>query len=238
MSVTLPNILDSFSVCLPFPSGVQAYWSMEEASGTLSDATGNGYDLTSTDLLTYHAAGKHNYCISPTNEVGSYAYGTTTGLHFTNLSISAWFKTTYVTQDKQIVGKYYWSPNANGFQAYISYDGYPTFIAYSVGSSSAFTATSFGSLNDGNWHHVVFTFENDTKYIRIYVDGDEDTSSPYTCLYTLVYIVDSTPIYVGTNYWQDNGFVGSLDEIGVWNRVLSATEVSDLWNGGDGCFYT
>jgi len=35
-----------------------------------------------------------------------------------------------------------------------------------------------------------------------------------------------------------DGFIGTLDEIGVWNRTLSSSELTDLYNGGDGMTYT
>jgi hypothetical protein len=34
----------------------------------------------------------------------------------------------------------------------------------------------------------------------------------------------------GRNYTVD----GLIDEVGIWDRTLSASEVSDLWNGGAG----
>jgi len=31
-----------------------------------------------------------------------------------------------------------------------------------------------------------------------------------------------------------NYFTGSVDEVGLWNRLLTSGEVTDLWNGGVG----
>lgn len=35
----------------------------------------------------------------------------------------------------------------------------------------------------------------------------------------------------GTATWAYNGY---MDEVGIWSKVLSSTEISDLYNGGNG----
>ena len=34
-----------------------------------------------------------------------------------------------------------------------------------------------------------------------------------------------------------NEFEGEIDELGIWSRVLTADEVTELWNGGAGITY-
>jgi hypothetical protein len=44
------------------------------------------------------------------------------------------------------------------------------------------------------------------------------------------------PFLIGSN-GDTYTFPSSIDEVGVWNRLLSDQEVSDLWNGGAGLTY-
>jgi len=94
---------------------------------------------------------------------------------------------------------------------------------------------------DGNWHHIVGTY--DRKNVRLYVDGIEaGTGTPETraiayndYIYKDLYIgsVDdgsicyaSDPEIVGT--YSNAHFDGDIDEVRIWSRALTATEVSNL----------
>ena len=88
--------------------------------------------------------------------------------------------------------------------------------------------TTGASYNDGNWHFCVGVA--DGSNISLYVDGSLITS-----------VADSSTA-VGTNFLIGNGgdFVtnpAQIDEVGVWNRALSSTEVSDLYYAGLGNTY-
>jgi len=47
--------------------------------------------------------------------------------------------------------------------------------------------------------------------------------------------VQRTRNYIAMSNWANNDlFDGAMDELGIWNRALTAAEVSQLWNGGAG----
>ena len=80
---------------------------------------------------------------------------------------------------------------------------------------------------DGKWHHVALTGEAH-GYLKLYVDGIlRDTKT----------IVDSTipndstkNFYIGMREWWQ-GWTGKIDNLRVWNRILSAEEIADDYNG-------
>jgi len=98
------------------------------------------------------------------------------------------------------------------------------FNIYSGGSAQSVTSTSV--VADGNWHHIAGTFEPSTKQV-IYVDGVAETTDTSSIPSSIDLSTDeaSTPIRIGS--FENNAlyFEGLLDEIKLYNRALSASEV-------------
>jgi hypothetical protein len=92
-------------------------------------------------------------------------------------------------------------------------------------SSSAYPSVSASmagtDLRDGEWHHVVGTFVRSTGAVALYVDGNlvavgtSGTGSP-----TL------SGFYLGNRHASDGLWVGQLDKVAVYDRVLTGDEVS------------
>jgi len=80
---------------------------------------------------------------------------------------------------------------------------------------------------DGVWHQIVGTY--DGKNGKIYFDGlliNSDTLSINTA------IIQASVIF-GLDQIQNNGnryWKGSIDDIGIWNRVLTQEEITKLYN--------
>lgn len=80
---------------------------------------------------------------------------------------------------------------------------------------------------DGNWHLAVGTFDGTT--IRLYVDGTE-VGSGTTYPGPLEYLLrDSNDLFIG-NYpgCSQHEFRGQIDDVSIWNRALTAAQVSAL----------
>lgn len=90
------------------------------------------------------------------------------------------------------------------------------------------------------WHHVVCVYETATKAQRLYVDG----AGPVTAFGTTAMTYTGNEFRVGTSYdagpgraFESNSLDGALDELSMWKRALSASEVAWLYNGGAGRSY-
>jgi gliding motility-associated-like protein len=92
-------------------------------------------------------------------------------------------------------------------------------------------------LNDGRWHHFVGTFASSPGTVQpsqfsIYIDGvlvptdDVASASPRPMA---PISNNNTPLMVGNHpLWQGAQFQGSLDDIGIWERLLTPADVSRL----------
>ena len=88
--------------------------------------------------------------------------------------------------------------------------------------------TSPNSYNDGQWHHGVVTF--DGSILRLYIDGVQITTLSTS---SIPETTGNNPLKIGANSRiASNLFTGSIDEVGVWNRALTNTEITGLMNTG------
>ncbi|NJK97745.1 MAG: T9SS type A sorting domain-containing protein, partial [Bacteroidales bacterium] len=92
---------------------------------------------------------------------------------------------------------------------------------------------------DGKWHHIVIV-RNGTKNVTgIYIDGNLDRT--LTHVYTGTFN-STAPINVGWLNLSPNFYYnGMLDELALYNRALTRTEIQNHYNSGKGkpyCTYT
>ena len=74
---------------------------------------------------------------------------------------------------------------------------------------------------DGKWHQVVLTINGAQDYFEIYRDGQKIYHQDFQAIYSAAY--DTFQIY------GDNGY-DYIDELALWNRSLSATEIAAMYN--------
>lgn len=159
------------------------------------------------------------------------------------ISVEAWVQ-AQVPDDPSIlptvVAK---SGNGCSFAAYSLYlhdsadkvGGVPYF--YVSDGTNYFESPEGGpSLWDGKWHHLVGTY--DMKAVRLYVDGVEiGKGTPLASPVNYASFINKD-LYIGdydgnsdicTDY--NNNYKGKIDEVRIWNKALSPTEVAARYQG-------
>ncbi len=95
------------------------------------------------------------------------------------------------------------------------------------GSFTSYTSPVF--VADGLWHHVAITVSRtDTKGIHYYLDGvDTQFGDPTLHPGSLD---NKDPLRIGSQSFSDDYlFKGILDEIELFNRVITPAEVQAIW---------
>jgi len=196
-------------------TGLAARWKMTEGSGAYAyDSTGNGNTATLYNspywwTTTYGMALWFN---GP-------AYGSVAenpSLEMTNqLTVSFWLDpNANQNLDPRVIAKLYdWDVKLSGSSRY------PQF------SSGQQYAMLNYSLPLNTWHHIVFTFNSGV--VQGYVDG-----APVAFLANTFTGSGTLPqwaygLFIGTD--QTNYLIGSLDDVRVYNRALSAADVAALY---------
>ena len=206
---------------------LQALWLFEN---NLYDYTGNDNDLTDNGV-GYSADCKEGLASlnleKDDSEYGSITDGDQTGLDFTGtFSICAWINLETDWGTRPIVEKwtadYSWRleiENTDDIQMWVR-NGADTAYGICIGATS---------LDGNTWYHVAAVY--DGTDIRVYLDGSLDTNGASNPLTYSDGVHDTTDdVYVGrrsTVYYD-----GLIDELAVFNRALSATEIADIYAEG------
>jgi hypothetical protein len=99
---------------------------------------------------------------------------------------------------------------------------------FNINSSTVFVlingnllATPISVSDEMGWYHVVITF--DQKYLRIYLNSILINSTLVSSIPIMIDRTDS-PLFIGNNFY------GIIDEVGLYGRVLSSSEIDMHYN--------
>ncbi len=76
---------------------------------------------------------------------------------------------------------------------------------------------------DGMWHHIAATWDSGSRDVRLFLDGAEICSG-----FNAVSLGGAHKLSVGKNTLGADGFVGGIDDVRIYNRILSASEITAL----------
>ncbi len=149
-----------------------------------------------------------------------------------NHTIAVWIYPT-ANASETIIDKY--NPTSGKRQWGVTYRG--DFIMSRYGALNGATYRQYVTDTDNfpirNWYHVVLVADPANDIYHFYLNGTEISGSEAgTGNITLV--PDSNePTRIGSGGGlNDYNFNGTMDEIAIWNRTLSAQEISDLYARG------
>ncbi len=105
-------------------------------------------------------------------------------------------------------------------------DGLPNLIARNTGAREA---TGTTAVNDGEWHHMVGLFISSTSR-NLYIDGVSVATNLETA--TFAAGTDRVSLGVINRASPAQYFDGDIRLARLWNRELSSSEITALYNGG------
>ncbi|HVW67070.1 MAG TPA: LamG-like jellyroll fold domain-containing protein [Candidatus Peribacteraceae bacterium] len=240
VSSSLPSSSSSTSsnMCTPNVSNANllGYWKFDEGSGTTAvDSSGNNHPGTLENGVVRTGSGApqispnpHALSFDGTNDQvrvsgsgGTFNFGS--GTSFT---VSAFVKTT--SGNRSVLGNFNGSSPYRGWGLYLYSSNRVDFFAYGNLGINDVSMPSSVNLLDNNWHNItgVFTRSGNNITIRSYVDGTLIGTSTAT----VGNIASNSDLLFGHYLGQPN-FSGSLDDIRVYARALSANEVQSLAGG-------
>jgi hypothetical protein len=223
----------SFKFSAPPTAGLTGYWSMEDGTGTQAgDMSGNG--LAATLNGATWISGKRGKALSFNGSNAYAATVATSAIQSQDFSVSFWVNPGVQTNAIATIMDYTHAMPSSGNWAIQSEDATTSknyYLAWWNGASwdGAITGPGTGVQinNDGAWKNV--TYVKSGANIKGYLNGTlawNATAGNANIAYS------SRSIDFGYAGGIGRYFNGSLDEIRMYNRPLSVTEISRLYSAG------
>ena len=135
-----------------------------------------------------------------------------------DFSFSAWFK---------IDSRNYWErifDFGKGGQG----DVFLTTMGGRTGGNMELTIHPFGqthtinpgvTCDDGQWHHVIFTYDKGGAGMALYIDGQNKGTNSYNT-HSFSDYGDYQNFYLGKANWNDPLFDGQMEQVGIYQNAL------------------
>jgi hypothetical protein len=208
-----------------------AYWKLDEASGAMMlDSTANAHNGTYTGVgITYQAVGailpNPDFAALFNGSSGASTVPNNAALNPPAVSAEAWFyPTSYGTTYARILDKggdcdgggYDLEFNAVGLNGV-------RWVIWDVSTPTNLDSDAVVPLNQ--WTHVVGTF--DGTNMKMYVNGVLQSAHPTA---TMSVNGQALTIAVENGTCTENYFPGRLDELAIYDHVLTAVQVGRHYN--------
>ncbi len=216
---------------LPVPTeGLVAYYPF---NGNANDESGNGNHGTmiSGSVLTKDKNGAANRACSV--NPGYVEIPDNNSLDLTNFTLCIWFKPEAIYHAFScLIGKNYAIAYALGFDSGGSADcpapvNIKRPMVFYAGHKRSEFATSDFTCGSNTWYHAAVTYNNSTGTIQLYVDGvlTGTVSGVAGSIGN-----SSDPLGIGADGHYTDKFLGVVDEVCIYDRVLSSSEISQIYS--------
>lgn len=217
------------------PSGLSAYYPLDENSGTATyDASANASSGTLENGAAWYGSGQIGSAVDM-NATGDvhipYSSALPSGQ---GLTVEAWMRMSAATGQSALVTQWDYSGGVNhggvwALQKTPSGDGMRFFLANGSGDAgSNYVDTSSGILTANTWYHVVATYDGTQaagSRIKIYVNGISQPLTVNGAIAASLNAGNTPDLYIGDFHGLSRQFNGAIDQVKIFNRALSADEV-------------
>lgn len=232
-----------------------SYWKFDETSGTTYVDTYGNHNATAPGTAPINVAGKVSQAKSvPVANVSGMDVADHTDFQWAageSFTISLWYKsdiedrggvesntTVLVGRNEGSAGNHWWLGvnDINEVSFLVRDDSYPP---YNIKNAYLSGNRMYQKLD---WHHIVAVRDASAGKLKLYFDGvmpaDAGASVDYPGSSALFDATTSAPLSIG--YLKPVGLetasypmTGSMDELIIFNRALTATEIANLYAKGN-----
>jgi hypothetical protein len=214
--------------CVPPPTGTVSWW---PGDGNANDIIGTN-DGTMMNGATYAAGmvrqafsvdGIDDYIQLP--KVSTWDFGTS------SFSITGWFKSGTAGDYRNIIRYDTASAGSGLWGVRFNPAGEVEFIIAPL-SRTVYSVITTSSYADDNWHFVAAVRDSANGKLKIYIDGSPaapDASEPGI---DVIGAANAYPAIGRCGSFAIEHFAGLIDEVGTFNRALSAEEIAAIYAAG------
>ncbi len=225
-------------------NGLLTYWNLDQAGATLTEPFGQKNGTATGTTSVAGRIDKGRSFSAATDKILT----DTSSLGLSSMTTSAWIYVSGLGQGAEAIVNQ-WTNVGSWNMSLVNYNatttplnqdtGNPYLHFNSVAANCQGTngyVYSNAALSLNSWHHVAASRDGGTGAIKLYVDGAPVASTGRADAPIVGGAIcnQGMPIEIGMLSSGAFPFKGVIDEVGIWNRVLTDTEISALFNGGQG----
>ena len=223
----------------PIPTDYIAFWTMDSVTGsTLNDQTGNynGTILGGTQDTSEKKFGAASLAFAGTSASQGVTFASTAfdfgGNSDPSFSVSFWVNSDVATPTvagDSIFGKW----TAGGDRCWlivIDLSGVLNFILRNVSNTSNITRAQSSAFAANQWDHYCCVYDKGSLSMNIYRNGVLDNGTLSGSVPSSFYSSTTAAPRIGqiNSGLPESGLDGNVDQMRVYDRALTATEVADL----------
>ena len=215
--------------------GLLAYYTFDNddySSTTLRDMTDQGRNATNTGAATGESGILEESFKFETTDVLSTASDTDLQL-LSGGAVNMWVDFSVVASGSRLFSKDIGGGGAgnDGYTIWFDADGGGDILQLYIDGASA--AISTNDVNTSGWQMVTALIEETPSISSIFIDGVNATASGTA----RTMVGGATDLDIGNRIGDDRPFNDVIDEFGIWNRTLTSSEITALYNSGVGLPY-
>jgi hypothetical protein len=150
-------------------------------------------------------------------------------LDVTSVTVDAWINPNVIDQNQWIISK---DPSGvlSPFEFYVRPNGDLRCLMSTQDGMSRFVDVE-GAIPQGAWTHVACAYNANTGVMKVYVNGPSMGGGRDDFGINNPLITNDEDLLIG-RFGTGTNFNGLIDEVEIFNRALSQSEIQDIYNAG------
>lgn len=216
-------------------TNLKAYYKFD-GNNEATDSHSASLNLTNNNSVSYSASGKLKRCASFDGSNDNFS-SSASGLQVTgDMTVAMWVNpSARASESRYLLWNTY--SGSTGLITSLDWTGSNFQMRFAIynssGSPSSKDHQSTVTIPTGSWSHIAFVYTASSGTLEYYLNGTKQGSS-VTGFPTSIISKSNAYLGIDGNGGAGNYMKGLIDEFGLWGEALTGSDISSLYNSGNG----